>query len=94
LAKNYRNRIAYFKIIASQRWDVFETQCNRTAVPSKSAAGRNTPGEYIYERSQVLTVCIWCCLWQRSAATVLRWGDVTSVQRRLILTTGLTNEPT
>jgi len=26
-AKNYHNRIVYVKIIASQRWDVFETQC-------------------------------------------------------------------
>jgi len=25
--KNYRNRMVYVKIIASQRWDVFETQC-------------------------------------------------------------------
>ena len=27
-AKNYRNRIVYVKIIASQRWDVFETRCS------------------------------------------------------------------
>jgi len=27
-AKNYRNLIEYVKIIASQRWDVFETQCS------------------------------------------------------------------
>jgi len=26
-AKNYRNRIVYVKIIASQRLDIFETQC-------------------------------------------------------------------
>jgi len=26
-AKNYHNRTVYVKIIASQRWDVFETQC-------------------------------------------------------------------
>jgi len=26
-AKTYRNRIRYVKIIASQRWDVFETRC-------------------------------------------------------------------
>ena len=26
-AKNYGNQIVYVKIIASQRWDVFETQC-------------------------------------------------------------------
>jgi len=26
-AKNYRNRIVYVKIIASQRWTFFETQC-------------------------------------------------------------------
>ena len=26
-AKNYRNHVVYVKIIASQRWDVFETQC-------------------------------------------------------------------
>jgi len=26
-AKNYRSRIVYVRIIASQRWDVFETQC-------------------------------------------------------------------
>ena len=30
-AKNYRNRIMYVKIIASKRWDVFETQCTRVA---------------------------------------------------------------
>jgi len=27
-AKNYHNRIAYVKIIASQMWDVFKTRCN------------------------------------------------------------------
>jgi len=27
IAKNRRNRAVYVKIIASQRWDVFETQC-------------------------------------------------------------------
>ena len=26
-AKNYRNPVVYIKIIASQRWDFFETQC-------------------------------------------------------------------
>jgi len=26
-AKNYRNRIVDVKIIASRRWDVFETRC-------------------------------------------------------------------
>jgi len=26
-AKNYHNRVMYVKIIASQRWDFFETQC-------------------------------------------------------------------
>ena len=26
-AKNYHNRIVCVKIIASQRWDVFKTQC-------------------------------------------------------------------
>ena len=26
-AKNYRNRIMYVRIVASQRWYVFETQC-------------------------------------------------------------------
>jgi len=26
-AKNYGNRIVYVKIIASQRWGVFETRC-------------------------------------------------------------------
>ena len=29
-AKNYRNRIVHVKIIASKRWDVFETQCTAT----------------------------------------------------------------
>jgi len=28
-AKNCRNRIVYVKIIACQRWDVFETQCKK-----------------------------------------------------------------
>ena len=28
-ATNYRNRVVYVKIIASQRWDVFETQCTK-----------------------------------------------------------------
>ena len=32
-AKNYRNRIVYVKIIASQMWDVFEAQC--TLCPEK-----------------------------------------------------------
>ena len=27
-ANIYRHRTVYVKIIASQRWDVFETQCN------------------------------------------------------------------
>jgi len=31
-AKNYRNRIVYIKIIVSQRWDVFETQCSLLCV--------------------------------------------------------------
>jgi len=26
-AKNYRNRMEYVKIMASRRWDVFETLC-------------------------------------------------------------------
>jgi len=26
-AKNYNNQVVYVKIIASQRWDAFETQC-------------------------------------------------------------------
>jgi len=32
-AKKYRNRIVYVKIIARQRWDVFETQCTWCHVP-------------------------------------------------------------
>jgi len=33
-AKNYRNRIVYVKVIASQRWDVFKhsTVCNISVV--------------------------------------------------------------
>ena len=46
-AKNYRNRIMYVKIIASQRWDFFETQCSFDHVclymPSVELAAVYTP---------------------------------------------------
>jgi len=32
-AKNYRYRIVYVKTVASQRWDVFETQCMQWKYP-------------------------------------------------------------
>ena len=32
LPKNYRNRIVYVNIIASEKWDVFETQCTTSNV--------------------------------------------------------------
>jgi len=39
-AKNSRNRIVCVKIIASQKWDVFETQCRSTGTVHTSAKAR------------------------------------------------------
>ena len=35
-AKNYRNPTVYVKIIASQRWDFFETRCNSHVTSAKA----------------------------------------------------------
>jgi len=37
-AKIYRNRIVYVKTIASQTWDVFETQCSSWPIRARIAS--------------------------------------------------------